>query len=544
MMKKSSWIDLGTAAGCGLLMAATLPIVIPFISRSEILGGGWLEPLALVGLAPLLHRLREASPRRAFGLGVLAGAGYFLLSLYWLDVAMTTFGHMPRYLSFPVLFLLVGFLALFWGTALWAAVRVRRYCGLDLWIVLPCIWAALEFLRNYVLTGFPWASLGHTQARTLWLAQLASLGGVYLVAYVVVLSNTVLEALWAWWRQKAPLPRYGLIVWAGVLGLSSIYSAARLAGEPAPAGTPRIRAAVVQGNLDEKVDLRGWAGQAFVFVRMLSETQKAEAQGARLVVWPEGTLPGSVHPNTETFERMAAHARHPKRAELIIGGVTRGLKDNQTVLTNSAFLTGPDLRIRARYDKRHLVPFGEYVPLESILPYEWFIPAGAAFFSPGSDHLPLDSSAGKLGLLICYEAIFPEVARQTVDSGAQLLVNITNDSWYGFSSAPYQHLAIARMRAVETGRFMLRAANTGVSAIIDPRGRVLGTIPLGLVPTSRDRAHPSELVSSGQLTRSVALLEGRTPYVVLGDLFAWLCALAAVGLLSWSFLRGRKNRDQ
>jgi apolipoprotein N-acyltransferase len=543
MIKKPTLVDLGIAAGCGLLMAFTLPIVIPLISHSEILSCGCLEPLALVGLIPLLYRLREASPKRAFGLGILGGACYFLLSLYWLDVAMTTFGHMPRYMSFPVLFLLVGFLSLFWGVAFWAAVRVRKYRGLEFWITLPCLWVALEFLRNYVLTGFPWASLGHTQARTLWLAQLASLGGVYLVAFVVVLSNTVLESLWSWWRQKAPLPRYGLIIWAGLLGLATIYSAVRLSGSPAPEDAKKIRAAVVQGNLDEKVDMRGWAGQAFVFVRMLSETAKAEAQGAELVVWPEGTLPGSIHPKIESFERSAARAELPRKAELIIGGVTRGLKDKKTVLTNSAFLTGPDLRIHARYDKRHLVPFGEYVPLESILPYEWFVPAGVAFFSPGPDHRPVEASAGKLGLLICYEAIFPEIARETANHGAQLLVNITNDSWYGFSSAPYQHLAIARMRAIETGRYLLRAANTGVSAVIDPRGRVLGTIPLGLVPTTRDRAHPSELVPSGQLTRSVALLDGRTVYLIIGDLFAWLCVLAAAGLLVWSFLSARKQKS-
>jgi len=543
MIKKTTSIDMGIAEGCGLLMAFTLPIVIPLISSSEILFRGWLEPLALVALVPLLYRLREASPRRAFGLGVLAGVGYFLLSLYWLDVAMTTFGHMPRYLSLPVLFLLVGFLALFWGTALWAAVRVRKYCGLEFWITLPCVWVALEFLRNYVLTGFPWASLGHTQARTLWLAQLSSLGGVYLVAFVVILSNTVLEALWSWWRQKGPLPRTGLIVWAAVLGLSSIYSAARLSGSPAPEGARRIRAAVVQGNLDEKVDLRGWAGQGFVFMLMLQQSRQAEAEGAELVVWPEGTLPGAVRPGTDTFEPFAIHSVFPKRSELIIGGVTRGSQEGKTVLTNSAFLTGPDLRIRARYDKRHLVPFGEYVPLASILPYEWFIPAGAAFFSPGPDHRPLEASAGKLGMLICYEAIFPEVARETVDLGAQVLVNITNDSWYGFSSAPYQHLAIARMRAVETGRFMLRAANTGVSAVIDPRGRVLERIPVGLVSTESDRAHPADLVPAARLTRTVALLDGRTVYVVLGDLFAWLCSLAALGLLGWSFLSARRQKS-
>jgi apolipoprotein N-acyltransferase len=543
MIKRSTWIDLGVAAGCGLLMAATLPIVIPFFSRGEILSGGWLEPLALVGLVPFLHRLREASPRRTFGLGVLAGTCYFLLSLYWLDVAMTTFGHMPRYLSFPVLFLLVGFLSLFWGVAFWAAVRIRDRAGWGLWVSLPCIWVALEFLRNYVLTGFPWASLGHTQARTLWLAQLASLGGVYLVAFAVVFSNTVLEALWAWWQRKQPLPRVGLIAWAALLGFSSLYSAARLSGAPAPQDARKIVAAVVQGNLDEKVELRGWAGQAFVFGRMLVQSRKAEAEGAALAVWPEGTLPGSVRPQTESFERFAAHARLPERTELVIGGVTRGLEGQKTVLTNSAFLTGPDLRIRARYDKRHLVPFGEYVPLASILPYEWFVPEGIAFFSPGMDHRPRQSPAGLLGMLICYEAIFPEITRETVREGAQLLINITNDSWYGFSSAPYQHLAIARMRAIETGRYLLRAANTGVSAVIDPRGRELGRIPVGLVPTESDRAQPGELVPPAHLTRTVALLDGRTVYVALGDLFAWLCSFAAAGLLAWSFLSARRRKS-
>jgi apolipoprotein N-acyltransferase len=299
---------------------------------------------------------------------------------------------------------------------------------------------------------------------------------------------------------------------------------------------------VVQGNLDEKVDLRGWAGQAFVFGRMLEVSRAAAAEGAALAVWPEGTLPGSVHPQTETFERFGVHTRLPERTELIVGGVTRSMRDQKTVLTNSAFLTGPDLRIRARYDKRHLVPFGEYVPLESMLPYQWFVPAGVAFFSSGPDHNPLDSSAGRLGLLICYEAIFPEIARETVDRGAQLLVNITNDSWYGFSSAPYQHLAIARMRAIETGRYLLRAANTGVSAVFDPVGRELGRIPVGLVTTSRDRAQPDELVPPAQLTRGVALLDGRTVYVALGDLFAWLCLLLSAGLLGWSFWSGRGHR--
>jgi apolipoprotein N-acyltransferase len=525
-------------------MALTLPVVLPFISREEILSGGYLEPLALFGLTPLLCRIRNSSPRRAFGLGTLAGTAFFLLALYWLDVAMTTFGHMPRTLSIPVLFLLVGFLSLFWGIGLWAAVRVRDRLGLSMYWALPLTWVALEFLRNYVLTGFPWANLGYTQVRTLWLAQLSALGGVYLVACVVVFSNCVVEALWAWWRGKADLPRRAVVTWAAVLGFASIYSAVRLSGSPAPDDAPRLRAAVVQGNLDEKARLRGSMAQRFVVGRMLAQSRRAVSEGATLVVWPEGTLPQSVRPDTSSFKKTAelAYAEPPAGAELITGGITRGFREGEMVLTNSAFFLDDGLSVLARYDKRHLVPFGEYVPLASILPYKWFIPEGIAFFAPGKDHRPVEIRAGRIGMLICYEAIFPEIAQETVDQEAQLLVNITNDSWYGFSSAPYQHLAISRMRAIETGRYLVRAANTGVSAFIDPVGRELTRIPVGLSLTSQKRINPSQLVPASYLVRTVALLEGRTLYGVLGDLFAWACTLTALGLLVWTFFRKKKSQ--
>jgi len=191
--------------------------------------------------------------------------------------------------------------------------------------------------------------------------------------------------------------------------------------------------------------------------------------------------------------------------------------------------------VKTRYDKRHLVPFGEYVPLASILPYRWFIPEGIAFFTPGQSHEPVKIDAGKMGMLICYESIFPEIAREAVDKGAQLLINITNDSWYGFSSAPYQHLAISRMRAIETGRYLVRAANTGISAFIDPLGRELVRIPLGLAPTQKKRIAVADLVPPDHRVATVALLEGNTLYCILGDWFAWLCLLASVGFLGWTF---------
>jgi apolipoprotein N-acyltransferase len=540
---KPGWLALkrmSLAASSGLLMAVSLPLAISWLGSAELCGGGWLEPVALVGLVPLLWVLRGARPRRAFGLGTLAGAVFFLASLYWLDVAMTTFGHMPRVLSIPVLFLLVGFLSLFWGLAFWASVRCRIRLRIPVQVSLPLIWVALEFLRNYVLTGFPWAGLGTTQVRTLWLAQLSSLGGVYLVAFAVVLTNGVLEALWAWTRRRAPLPRWSAAGWAALLAFAGIYSAVRLLPFPAPGDAVRVKAAVIQGNLDEKAGLRGAAGQRWVFARMLHASKGALAEGARLVVWPEGTLPDAVDPRTRSFANLAGRSRlgsGDPPAELVVGGIARGTEQGKTKMTNSAFLVDDRFTILDRYDKRHLVPFGEYVPAARILPYQWFVPEWVVFFTPGPDHEPMESRSGRLGMLICYEAIFPEIAAESVDEGAQILVNITNDSWYGVSSAPYQHLAISRMRAIETGRYILRAANTGVSAIIDPVGRVVVQTSLGLSPAGGNRISRRDLVPPTSLVGTVALLDGKTVYGVIGDLFAWVCALAALVLVGWSFFK-------
>jgi apolipoprotein N-acyltransferase len=536
--RKGAWSRAATAVASGVLMAFSLPLVPPFMAMGEPLLGPWSESLALIGLVPLLWILRDASPRRAFYLGTLAGLAYFMVCLFWLNVAMTTFGHLPLVASLPILGLLSAFLSLFWGVAFFAAVRIGSKLGFPSRLGLPLVWVAVEFLRNYLLTGFPWASLGTTQARSLWLSQLASLGGVYLVAFVVVFSNTTLESLLAWVRRRAPLAARTLAVWALLLGLASIFAFVRLQGE-APAGVRRIRVALVQGNLDERAHLAGGSAQRLVFARMLRQSALAREAGALLAVWPEGSLPAPLSPLSESMANLAPRSMAGQLLppEMIIGGTTRSHHDGSPRLTISAFLVDSDLRIQARYDKRHLVPFGEYVPLASILPYQWFVPPGIVFFSPGPNHAPLDSKAGKLGIMICYEAIFPEIAREEVESGAQMLVNITNDSWYGRSSAPHQHLAQSRMRAIETGRYLVRAANTGVSAIIDPCGRIVGRLPLGLSQRDGDRIAYRDLEPPRMLTGTVTLLDGKTIYTTIGDLFAWLCSVAALGLLGWSFVR-------
>jgi len=328
----------------------------------------------------------------------------------------------------------------------------------------------------------------------------------------------------------------------GFLTAAGVFGASRLSQDLEPASAPRLRVAVVQGNLDERVRIRGPAGQAWVVQRMLERSREAVAEGARLVVWPEGTLPEAVRPDAPSLHPLLGSFA-ALDAELVVGGITREAAGSEVKLTNSAFLTDGSLNVKARYDKRHLVPFGEYVPLASILPVHWFVPQGVAFFSPGKDHAPLTAAAGRLGVMICYESVFPEIAREATALGAQLLVVITNDSWYGFTSAPHQHLAIARLRAIETGRNLVRAANCGLSAVIDTRGRVQSQLPLGLVPAGTEAPGVHDLRPPALLSASVALRDETTVYGHVGESFALACAAASVALLLLTFTRFRRRAE-
>ena len=508
----------------GLLAALALPLALPGSGRPLLPASS--EVLALVALVPLLVCLRGVRPRAALGWGLLAGVVYFAISLYWLDVALTTFGHLPRLASIPIMALLVAFLGLFWAVALWLSAHLARWTGWAEELLLPVSWTALEWVRNYVLTGFPWASAGSSQVRTLWLAQLASLGGVYLVGFMVVWSNSCLAGLSLWWHGRARLRRWTLAAWLAAMALAAAFGAVRL--QAGQAEGARLRVGLVQGNLDERAHLRGPAAQRWVLRRMLAESRRAAARGARLVVWPEATLPDPLPEGVVRLPLPGAAFAGPLPPAMVIGAVLRGYRKGRTRLRNSALLVDEHLRVLGRYHKRHLVPFGEYVPLEDLLPVHWFVPPTVAFFTPGEDHRPRPSAFGELGLLICYEAIFPEIARESVARGARLLVNITNDSWYGPTSAPHQHLALSRMRAIETGRWLVRAANTGISAVIDSRGRLRDVIPLGLAPGGADYLSPDRLRPAASLVAEVRLLEGRTPYVLLGDWFPAACALVVL----------------
>ena len=536
---------LGLAVLTGPLMALSLPQAIPLLSLREIDPAGRLEPLAFAALVPLLLALERARRKRgALLLALAGGLAYFYGAIWWVSHAMTAFGGLPLWLSFLALSLLVGYMAAHWAGALLLSWWIRRRLGWR-WIWhLPATWVAFEWLRNYSLTGFPWGNLGYTQARTPALAQLAAATGVYGIAALVVAVNCALAEAVEARLARRPAPWRTLGAAAALLALVAAGGSLHLAAVRARmAAAPRLKVALVQPNLDQSLKNRRRDHVGYILGRLVPLTLEADREGADLVAWPEVAYPLDVPPGIARFDVPAAPLPALSHARLLVGAGTwewrrspRGRASAEA--SNSVFLLDPDLEVRGRYAKHHLVPFGEYVPLKRWLP---FIDSVVPQFAPQVNGSPLrilsfpapGGGEVRLAPMICFDAIFPEINVAYAAGDPDLLVNPTNDAWYGYSSGPYQFLAMVQMRAVEAGKAVARPAFAGVSALILPTGELApGALPVGPVDPelAPDPEEPARMLL-GELPR----LRGHTLYTRFGDLFAGLCAAwAAVAAgLAW-----------
>lgn len=535
------------AVGSGLLMVLALPLVVPWISLRQLDPAGHLEVVAWVALAPLLLALERArSARGAFALGLLAGLAYFFGAIHWVSHAMTAFGGLPFAVALLGLTLLVGFMAFHWGLAAAATWALRTRLGWPLALAAPPAFTAAELLRNYLFTGFPWGNLGYTQARTLPVAQLAALTGVYGIAFLVVLVNAALADALSARLAGRPLPRRPLAVAAAALLLTTAGGAFRLAAlRRELAHAPVLTVALVQPNLDQGQKNRARDHVAYVLDRLVPLTQQADREGADLVAWPEAAFPAYLRPGTTTLDGGRARLPHLTRAHLLLGAATLeevrgGPGEARYRVENTSFLVAPDLSVLGRYVKHHLVPFGEYVPLADWLPFLTQVVPGLAPSSPGGALTLLtfpgpDGRTVRLGSMICFDAIFPEIGRGFAAQDPDLLVNPTNDAWYGYSSGPYQFLAIVRLRAVETGRSIARPAYAGVSALILPTGELLpGALEVGPVDPA---LAPDPPEPPGLLMGRLPIWRGRTPFTSIGDLFALACAAATLAALAAAWRR-------
>jgi apolipoprotein N-acyltransferase len=474
-----------------------------------------------IALAPLLVALlprRGHSLIRAFGLGVATGLVYFAGTLYWITRVMAVYGGLSGWVAVLVNALLVAYLALFPGLFAVVMRRLLVVYGARALMAAPLVWVATELGRRYLFGGFPWVLLGYSQATTLPVAQLASLFGVYGVsallasvsaaaAYCAATSSTRDRGRAA---GAVALLLVAVAVWGGRRAARAEWTRA---GEPLQVG-------LVQGNVDVSEKVESGRG-ASILQNYLRMTRQAIGAGAELVVWPESSTPFAFDEDPDSAAQVRTLARQA-RVPILLGSDEFEWRtvDNRRVVDksfNSAFLVRADGLTGGVYRKIHLVPFGEYVPLKRLLFFAApLVEAVGSGFDAGEDATLLPVGGHRISVAICYEIVYPDLVRQFVRGGSELLTTITNDAWFGATSAPSQHFAQASMRAIEEGRYLIRSANTGISGIVDPYGRIVAQ---------------TEIFRPAVVVGSVRFLQQSTIYARVGDVFPYGSAVITFTML-------------
>jgi apolipoprotein N-acyltransferase len=465
-----------------------------------------LWPLAVLAPALLFDLWQGAAPRRATWLGFLYGAGTFGAGTWWLYISIRGFGGAPLWLTLALIVALVAIMAAWQALLGYLAARLLPAQGAVRWLIgLPALWLLVEWWRGWFLSGFPWLSLGYSQTDTP-LAALAPLGGVYLLTAVLALAAGALLALLHGRRgTRVAALAVLLLPWAAAVALARVSWTV--------ADGPPVMVAVAQGAVPQ--DLK-WQAENRLPTRELYRSLNARVLGTPLIVWPESALPELAN-DAQDFLRQIYAAAHARGSDILMG-VVRADGDDYY---NSILALGEDV---AFYDKRHLVPFAEYFPVPSFV-RRWLRLLSLPYsdFTRGRvDQPPLAVAGLRVAATICYEDAF---GAEQIGSlrRANLLVNVTNDAWFGRSPARFQHFQIARLRALESGRYLVRAANDGVSAVVGPKGEVVaeaaeyrptvlqGTVqPLrGLTPYARTGNGP--IVALGLLGLLMAAWQGRRP---------------------------------
>jgi len=484
--------------------------------------------VALVAVVPLIvavagwrgraGRFAGQEFRRGAALGAVAGLVHYLGTVYWTGAVVETFGGLPGIVAWLCAALLALYMAAYTALACGVAGAAIRRVGAPALALVPAAWVAAEFARGHVLGGFPWIPLGSAVVTLTPIAQLASLVGVYGVSFFLVAFGTLVALA----LTTVGRPRLTAVTAAvALLGAVSIWGSLRVAdGRLTRDGSP-LTLGLIQPNISQADKwnraLVGDIGQRFAAL-----TRRAVADGARAVLWPESATPYLFNEDPVQSEAVRALVRE-SGVPLLFGTdeVERGSPDR---FFNSAFVLDPTGAVAAVYRKMQLVPFGEFVPLKDLLFFVSPLVEAVSEFTPGEQVTMLPFDGHMASTAICYEVVYPHLIRRAVLEGSELLTTITNDAWYGESSAPYQHFELASMRAIEQGRYLARAANTGISGIVDPYGRVV-------VKTA--------VFEEAVVTAEIRFLQGHTLYATIGDAVALASLAVVMGCAGWLAFAGR-----
>ena len=480
------------------------------------------ESLAWFAFIPLFSAIEAKTPQSAALLGFITGMVFYTWGLSWINNTLINYGNLPSVVSFMVLGLLAAYLSFY--TALFCYL-IRRVCkenrGL-FFLFAPVLWVSLEYLRStHSEFGFSWLGLGYSQFKTLQVIQMAEITGVYGISWLIMLLNAGLYLAWKTWREPgnmgARFISVTLLVFACWWGYGSV-----VMDRPNTDKNSGLTVGLIQVNVEQFMKWNP-VFQKVVMGKYRDLTLVAAQSKPQLIVWPETAMPFyyNQHPvGTEFVNDLARQTQTP----ILFGSPHKENKDGHTIHYNSAYLVSETGDTQNRYDKIHLVPFGEFVPFRELLFFVEKMVEMIGDFGRGKEATLFDVAGYKAGVSICYEIIFPDLIRQAVKNGADFLINITNDAWFGKSAASYQHMSMGALRAVENRVPIVRAANTGISGTIDANGAL--------------RDETDLFVEAAKITKITPRQRGLTFYTAYGDVFSWICLVLTVVL---PFIQRQQN---
>jgi apolipoprotein N-acyltransferase len=469
-------------------------------------------------------------PRHGFILSYICGITFFSGNLLWLF-------EISRYKLLHHVFL-VSYFGLYFGAfGLVTTILSRRLGAAVAFLLAPFVWVSLEYVKsNLGFMAFPWPLLAHSQNQIPGIIQMASVTGSYGVSWLIFLVNSSLSAAllvlsqhrkWLSSSTQTAVSRHSMVcigTACAVIVLSALVYSRTVISKPIRG--KELKVSVIQGNIEQS---KKWNPRhaEYIMQTYARLTMEATKESPDLIVWPEGATPRSISLNKMVYARVKG-IQNRAGTHLLVGSSShqkfQTRRGRKVRFHNSAFLLGPDSEGEMqRYDKIRLLPFGEYLPLKDSIPWSWIRVPKLANYEAGSEHTVFQFDGSPFGVNVCWEMGFPELVRNMVKNGAEFMVNLTNMAWFGKTAAPYHMLSVSIFRAVENRLFMVRCANTGVSCIIDPYGRIVGRV--------RD-ANGEDIFVRGALTGTVVPMRSRTLYTQYGDWFVWVSFFLSIVFLA------------
>jgi len=480
--------------------------------------------LGFIALVPFLVSLCGRSSRGAFMSGFLMGLPYFFGTNYWLYHSISQYGGVNIVISYLLVFLLSMYLSLY--TGIFASLYVSRikHTSLPAVLIAPFLWVVLEYIRSIALTGFPYSLIGYTQHEFLKFIQIADITGVFGVSFLVVAVNGAIADFFILKKRVSDKPLFDMnptingYLFITIIVIANLFYGSHRLNDKTTSSS--FTAAIVQPNIEQDIkwDRRY---QDTVLDTLESLTLKSLESGADIIIWPETALPfyyGHDRQNTDRFRAFVNSISTP----VLTGAVTvHEDEDNVISLRNSSIFTNKKGKETFRYDKVHLVPFGEYIPLKGLLGFiiENKLVEGIGDFRAGTSYRNAKWDRRKFASIICYEIAFPELVRNFFKKNGDFLVTMTNDAWFGRTTGPYHHFAMSVFRAVENRKPVIRAANTGISGVIDSSGLVQAS---------------TEIFTRAVVIENVKTDNRRSIYSRFGDLFIYLCSIITIVLVAYT----------